>query len=205
MADWKKTGSETMASGAQPTALRALACLQELAMEKGLDDVSMRDVAKRLGISLAALQYHYPNKAALLDAFVSQTAEGYRQRIEAILAMSPEGERFSNFVRFAATETVQADRHGVLAMIEGRASHDDAARHAICLFLGSYLTIMRDALVTDVPGLPLAEALLKASLVVSMLEGLPSLMEPASNLGLNREALVEGAVRAATALAHQGT
>jgi AcrR family transcriptional regulator len=202
MADRNGTGSETMAADARPTALRALECLQELALEKGLDDVSMRDVAKRLEISLAALQYHYPNKAALLDAFVSQTVEGYRRRIEAILAMSPEGERFANLVRFAAMETVQADRHGVLAMIEGRASHDDAARHAIGLFLEAYLIMMRDTLAANAPGMPPAEALLQASLVVSMLEGLPSLIKPASNLGLDREALVDGAVRAAIALAH---
>lgn len=181
--------------------MRALEYLQELALEKGLDDVSMRDVAKRLGISLAALQYHYPNKAALLDAFVSQTVEGYRRRIETILATSPEGERFANLVRFAATETVQTDRHGVLAMIEGRASHDDAARHAIGLFLASYLTAMRDALIADVPDMPPAKALLKVSLVVSMLEGLPSLIEPACDLGLDGETLVDSAVQTATALA----
>jgi AcrR family transcriptional regulator len=191
-----------MTADARPTALRALECLQELALEKGLDDVSMRDVAKRSGISLAALQYYYPNKAALLDAFVSQTVECYRRRIEAILATSPEGERFANLVRFTATETVQANRHGLLAMIEGRASHDDAARHAVGLFLQSYLIMMRDALAADAPDMPPAEALLQASLVVSMLEGLPSLVEPASNLGLDREALVAGAARTATAFAH---
>lgn len=180
---------------ATPTAKRALDALTALALEKGLDDVSMRDVARRVGISLAALQYHYPNKAALLEAFVRQTVASYRERIETVLAVSIEGERFARLVRFAAMETVHWDRHGMLAMIEGRASHDDAARNAIMLFFRSYLAIMRDALVADDPGLPPATALLTATLVVSMLEGLPSLIEPAGDLGVGRDALLDTIVR----------
>jgi AcrR family transcriptional regulator len=113
--------------------LRALECLQELSLEKGLDDVSMRDVAKRLGMSLAALQYHYASKAALLDAFVHQTVEGYRGRIDSILAKSPKGELFANLVRFAAMETLEWDRHSVLAMIESRAKHDEAAKRTVLM------------------------------------------------------------------------
>ncbi len=188
------------AAVATPTAQRALDALNALALEKGLDDVSMRDVAKRVGISLAALQYHYPNKATLLEAFVRQTVASYRERIEAVLAVSDEGERFASLVRFAAMETVNWDRHSVLAMIEGRASHDQAARNAVRLFLRSYLDIMRDALIADAPDLPPAKALLTATLVVSMLEGLPSLIEPACDLGVDRDALVETIVRASKTL-----
>ncbi len=199
MADEKMDVTGT-AAVATPTAQRALDALNALALEKGLDDVSMRDVAKRVGISLAALQYHYPNKAALLEAFVRQTVASYRERIEAVLAVSDEGERFASLVRFAAMETVDWDRHSVLAMIEGRASHDHAARNAVRLFLRSYLDIMRDALIADAPDLPPAKALLTATLVVSMLEGLPSLIEPACDLGVDRDALVETIVRVSKTL-----
>ncbi|MCZ8314134.1 TetR/AcrR family transcriptional regulator [Phreatobacter sp.] len=185
---------------AKPTAQRALEALKSLAQEKGLDDVSMRDVARRLGLSLAALQYHYPNKAALLEAFVRQTVASYRERIETVLAVSAEGEHFASLVRFAAMETVHWDNHGVMAMIEGRASHDDAARNAILLFFRSYLDIMRDALMADSPGLPPAKALLTATLVISMLEGLPTLIEPAGDLGIDRDALVDAIIRAAKML-----
>jgi AcrR family transcriptional regulator len=184
----------SVTGAATPTAKRALDALAALALEKGLDDVSMRDVAKRVGISLASLQYHYPNKAALLDAFVREAVASYRERIETILALGMEGERFARLVRFAAKETLDWDRHGVLAMIEGRASHDDAARSAIMLFFRSYLAIMRDALIADAPGLPPATALLTATLVVSMLEGLPSLIEPAGDLGVDKAAVLDSIV-----------
>lgn len=177
------------------TASRALQCLQELSLEKGLDDVSMRDVAKRLGISLAALQYHYASKAALLDAFVHQTVEGYRRRIDAILATSPKGELFANLVRFATLETLEWDRHSVLAMIESRATHDETAKRAILLFYRSYIGAMRDALIADDPDLAPARAHMSAILVISMLEGLPSLVEPAGELGMDADALLNAIIQ----------
>ena len=185
---------------ATPTAKRALDALKALALETGLDDVSMRDIAKRLGISLAALQYHYPSKAALLEAFVRETVVGYRERIETVLAGSPEGERFASLVRFAAMETLNWDQHSVLAMIEGRAKHDDAARDAVQLFLRSYLDIMRNALIADYPDLPPVTALIMTTLVVSMLEGLPSLLEPVGELGIDRDAMLDSIIRVANFL-----
>ena len=59
---------------------------------------------------------------------------------------------------------------------------------------------MRDALVADSPGLPPAKALLTATLVISMLEGLPTLIAPASDLGVDRDALVDAIIRAAKML-----
>lgn len=185
--------------GAPPTALRALECLKALALEQGLDDVSMRDVARRLGLSLAALQYHYPNKAALLEAFVERTVQTYRDEIDALLAACPPGERLASLVRFAAGEALAGDRYRVLAMIEARASHDQTARRAIGAFQHSYLAVMRDAAQADAPDEPADAALLRATLVAAMLEGLPGLLEAAGILGAERTALVELAVAMARA------
>jgi len=191
---------ETDTAQIATTALRALDCLRELALEKGLDDVSMRDVARRLGISLAALQYHYASKAALLDAFVEATVAPYGERIEAILAGSAAGERFANVVRFAAEETLAWDRDGVLAMVEARASHDTASREAVRQFMQSYVAFMRDAVLADNPAMAPAKALLAASLVVALLEGLPAAIAAGGGLGASRDEIVESAVRTAAAI-----
>lgn len=195
---------EPVAGEVNPTALRALVCLEELALQKGLDEVSMRDVAKRLGVSLAALQYHFPTKAALLEAFVTRTVDQYRNRIHEVLATSRAGERFANLVRFVMNEALQTDRHQMLAMIEGRAIHDSAAMSAIGLFFRSYLEIMRDALVADTPDLPPREALLKVISIVSMLEGLPSLIGPAGDLGIDRDGVLDAIFRMSTEIGGAG-
>lgn len=59
------------------TACRALEALKDLSIEKGINDISMRYVPKRLGISLAALKDHYPSTATLLGALRDAVAEEY--------------------------------------------------------------------------------------------------------------------------------
>ena len=183
-----------------PTAQRALDCLEELALEKGLDDVSMRDVARSLGISLASLQYHYPNKAALLDAFVDEKIKVYRQTIFAILEQSPNGRRLASLVRFAAEEAMQPDRYRILSMIEGRASHDDAAKRAMSVFSQAYIDIVREAVTADFPDLHSTRAIVAASLIVAMLEGLPSIAGSADQAGLEGGLLIDAVVEAAISI-----
>lgn len=193
----------TSGMGATPasTALRALDALRALALEQGLDDVSMRDVARQLGISLAALQYHYPNKASLLEAFVRQTIETYRERIVAVLAACAPGGQLAALVRFATAETLRTDQYRVLAMIEGRAHHDMDARRAIGLFFRSYLDTMCAAIQADRPDLSPRKVLVVAALAVSMLEGLPSVIEPAGELGVGPDALADALVELVQTLA----
>jgi AcrR family transcriptional regulator len=44
----------------------------DIAEGRGLDGVSMRTVAERLGVTPMALYHHVPNKEALLDALVER-------------------------------------------------------------------------------------------------------------------------------------
>ncbi|WP_052682126.1 TetR/AcrR family transcriptional regulator C-terminal domain-containing protein [Saccharothrix sp. ST-888] len=44
----------------------------ELLDEVGLDELTMRRLADRLGVRVGALYWHYPSKTALLDALVEQ-------------------------------------------------------------------------------------------------------------------------------------
>ena len=45
-----------------------LSCARELFMEKGYNDVSMRDIAQRTGIRVGNLTYHFPRKELLVEA-----------------------------------------------------------------------------------------------------------------------------------------
>jgi AcrR family transcriptional regulator len=185
------------------TALRALQCLDEIARQKGLDDVSMRDVARRVGVSLAALQYHYPTKAALFDAFVQHSVESYRERIARIVTESESQKRFVNILAFLACETVLASRGGVLTMIEARAQHDDASRRAWQRFVRSYLEVMGGVIAAELPDLPPEEVLLCATLVCAQLEGLASTHEAACELGADPSTLLVAFVQAAVSTVAQ--
>ncbi|MEM6926707.1 MAG: TetR/AcrR family transcriptional regulator [Myxococcota bacterium] len=177
------------------TAERALVCLEELALDKGLDSVSMRDVAKRLGISLAALQYHYPVKADLIAAFIASAVEAYRRHLEAIMTSPRDGPRLPEVVRAAVRENRAAAGAGsVLAMIEGRAQHDPATASALRAAMQVYLQMLSDVIVGDHPELSAEEAMGAAAMVIALVEGVPASIEAAEGLGIDPEALLEATV-----------
>jgi AcrR family transcriptional regulator len=177
-----------------------LACLEELALETGLDDVSMRDVAKRLGISLAALQYHYPTKAELLEAFVAHTIAEYRVRLAAIAAANVNAPRYGVAIRFMASETRRIGESGVLAMIQARAFHDPAAKRATQTFMMAYLSTLSDIIATEFPSLSPDETNRAATLVCSLLEGLASTLDASRARGVNEAHAIEDAINIAAAI-----
>jgi AcrR family transcriptional regulator len=185
------------------TARLALQCLDDLARQQGLEDVSMRDVARALGVSLAALQYHYPSKAALFDAFVKHSVDTYQQRIERIASESGPSTRFIKILEFVARETLAVAQGGVLAMIEARAHHDEASHQAMQRFMRSYLEVMGSIVAAEFPDLPPDEVKLCATLVCSQFEGLASIYEVACEAGANPTKLLEASTETAVSIVTQ--
>jgi AcrR family transcriptional regulator len=62
--------SRTLGSSAVDTRSRILAAARELFAEHGYAGTSMRDLAEALGMTKAALYYHFPGKAQILLALV---------------------------------------------------------------------------------------------------------------------------------------
>jgi AcrR family transcriptional regulator len=166
------------------TAGRVMSLMADLALEKGLDALSMRDVAKRAGISLAALQYHYPSKDALIAAFVTTTLDRYRTEIDAIRAASDTASELRNIVLYAIDQTLD-DRTGhIFAMLEARSRHDVKTALAIEGFMQLYIEAMRDAIVRRQPKLTQRAAERAAMRVVAMIEGLASVRSAANEIGI---------------------
>lgn len=182
------------------TPRRALEALEAIAQQRGLDDVSMRDVARNIGVSLAALQYHYPTKAALFDAFVQYRVAGYRERIARVAAESDTPARLVNILGYVARETLVASRGGIWTMIEARAQHDEASRQAWQRFLSSYLEVMGGVLEAEFPSLAPDEVLQCAALMCAQLEGLAGPYETACAMGADPSALLDAAIRAAASI-----
>lgn len=188
---------------ASDTAQLALQCLDELARQKGLQDVSMRDVARILGVSLAALQYHYPSKSALFDAFVQHSVDMYQQRLAQIVSESASEARFMNMLDFVARETLAIAQGGMLTMIEARAHHDKVSNQALQRFMHFYLEVMGSFVAEEFPDLPPDEVKLRATLICSQFEGLASTYEAACAAGINPKKLIEASVEAAFSIVTQ--
>jgi AcrR family transcriptional regulator len=99
----------------------------ELFAERGYDAVSMRDIAKVVGVTQANLYYHFRDKADLIQATLAQVFEAAEGQ-EAWLSIRPE-ERLEAFVRWFV-RTLMTDR--IFArllhreLLDGDASRVDA-------------------------------------------------------------------------------
>ena len=64
-----------MPNGDQPTTQRILRIALDLFNERGYEGTSMREVAERLGVTTAALYYHFPSKDHMLISLVRPILE----------------------------------------------------------------------------------------------------------------------------------
>jgi len=176
------------------TVERVMTVMAELAVEKGLDALSMRDVAKRAGISLAALQHHFPSKDALTAAFVDSLLETYLEDIRIIRNGSDAANELRDFVVYAVGQTLEDRTGDLFAMLEARSRHDQATRSALDRFMRLYLEMVRDIVLRRHPDLSMMEALFAATKIVATIEGLCSVGPVAQEMGLDVTDLCEAIV-----------
>ncbi len=74
--------AELSTSNARRTTLTA--ALLQIVSERGLDQVSVREVAAVAGVSAGTVQYYFPTKDAMLVAAFDEVVERIRQRMSSI-------------------------------------------------------------------------------------------------------------------------
>jgi AcrR family transcriptional regulator len=67
-----------------------LAAAQQAFQEGGEAELSLRDVASRVGLTPMAIYRHFESKQALIDALVEAAAQEWRRRVAAIRPCAPE-------------------------------------------------------------------------------------------------------------------
>lgn len=73
------------------TKIRILDSSEKLFGLKGFEGVSLRDITADAGVNLAAINYHFQTKEALIDAVISRRIEPVnRRRLEMLEAAGPE-------------------------------------------------------------------------------------------------------------------
>jgi TetR/AcrR family transcriptional repressor of nem operon len=99
------------------TADRALDAAQRLTQERGFNGFSYADIAQELGVSKAALHYHFASKAILGEALITR----YRHRFKnALTEISAQGlgirERLEAYIELFA-DVLVADRMCLCGML----------------------------------------------------------------------------------------
>jgi AcrR family transcriptional regulator len=75
----------------------------ELAADGGAENVTLREVARRVGVSASAAYRHFPNREGLLAQVASEAREALARRMIAAIAAIDEGSDGTAVDRFRAT------------------------------------------------------------------------------------------------------
>lgn len=66
----------------------------KLFAEEGYDNVSVSQIAKKVGCSAPALYKHYPNKQALFEGVLAMSERGYKIHMDEFVNMNANDEKF---------------------------------------------------------------------------------------------------------------
>lgn len=73
-----------MADG-DPSTRNLLEAVTELLLRDGYEGVSVRKVAAAAGVSVGAVQYHFPTKDAMLQAAMENASQSFRRRLNGLV------------------------------------------------------------------------------------------------------------------------
>jgi TetR/AcrR family transcriptional regulator, transcriptional repressor for nem operon len=108
-----RQGGEVATHGTAPTAERILDVAERLAQTRGYNGFSYADVAAELGLTTAALHYHYAGKAELGRALVDRYAGRFADALTA--ADAGGGDAARRLARYTELY-VEVVRHGRLCL-----------------------------------------------------------------------------------------
>lgn len=83
----------------------------QLVSERGMDAVSVREAARRAGVSPGAPFRHFPSRDALIQAVAEEAQRRFRAEIEAALVDAPAGDPLGRFRRLGLAYLRWAMRH----------------------------------------------------------------------------------------------
>jgi AcrR family transcriptional regulator len=143
-------------------------------IEDGLDKFSMRRVAERCGMSLAALQYHFATLAELLKAMIDQCIDNYVDAAQIYLrGLSDDPQKaFQTHIDWYIEDCKTAATARFTAQFQALACTDVYAAEALDAYMKLYRTSLGFFLRRANPVLGVDESVRRGAVIAGMLDGL---------------------------------
>lgn len=113
----------------QQTVSTILEAARDALVEEGYPGLTMRNIAKRAGITVGNLSYYYGKRDDLLHDLLEAVIQGYVEDFDRIVEnveRSPE-ERLEDMVRFVVGDLATKETTGFFIALWGLAAHNDVA------------------------------------------------------------------------------
>lgn len=191
---------ETKPEGRKAEIVLAAAALLEAHGEAGL---SLREVAKVVGMKLASLQYHFPNKAELMTAILSHIMDAYLAEIDSAIASAGGDpvEQLKSAARvLSGLEETEADDGRLEVHLWSMALTDPLVRKTMNECHRYYIDKMASMIAAANWAIDAQEAQKRAVLIASLQEGSMLFLDEQVT-GLSQENISESIYRATIKIA----
>lgn len=142
--------------------------------QQGYGELSMRRIAKEIGISLGNLQYYFPNKKVLiqklLEDYLDQTMLKIQERSS--LKVNSIEEQFDMALNVSFLEQSSKEACQVFYELWALATRDKEVKAALESFYETYCSIVAGYVEHINPSLGKETVRKRAAIIVAMLEGL---------------------------------
>jgi AcrR family transcriptional regulator len=90
----------------------------ELFTEQGYEQTSLREIAERLGVTKAALYYHFKSKEEIVHAFVEDRVASLADLVEWVKAQPPGPQTRLEFLNRYAAEIDMGKQHSIMRFFQ---------------------------------------------------------------------------------------
>ncbi len=100
---------------------------QNILVTEGLVNLTIRRVAREIGISIGNLLYYFSSKEDLLQAIIEDVIRGYDEELENEIKSFPDSpeKRFKAFIRYLIADTKKPEVRGFFYQFWGLSTHNE--------------------------------------------------------------------------------
>jgi AcrR family transcriptional regulator len=154
--------------------LEIVQAARDILISEGFHKLTLRNVAKRVGIKLASLQYHFKNRAALIGALIEQASEYDLTRVRNMFKIEPGVDprlQIGQEIRSELDLHKSMEENQFFNQIVAMAIEEPAAQELIDDYYQGTWTIMSDVLLKLNPSLDAEERLNRSAQILALVEG----------------------------------
>jgi AcrR family transcriptional regulator len=170
----KKTdGRRTERASSKRRRLDILEAARLIFSEEGYDQLTLRNVASKVGIHLKTLQHYFPSKEELVQSMLIYHDETYAQTYEYLRLESDDPEElFRKAMAFLIKDDKDRQTAGFFYQLWARAHNDEHANSVMHGMYRNHCSNIEKLMEPLNPDLPKQARKQRAIMIISMIEGL---------------------------------
>jgi len=154
--------------------LEIIQAARDILISEGFHKLTLRNIAKKVGIKLASLQYHFKNRAALIGALIERASENDLSRASNLFKIEPGEDprlQIDKGIRLELDEHKFQEENQFFNQLTAMAIEEPAAQEVIDDYYQRLWTIVSDLLFKLNPSLDEEERLNRSAQILPLWMG----------------------------------